>query len=295
MTNLIPSPQVSLVNGQPATTSLAIAEHFGKPHDRVLKDIRRIIAETPGDFNAVNFDAVDYVDAKGENRPMFTVFFDGFILLAMGYTGKQALQIKLVYIAAFNAMREQLANPLPIPATIECYFSWGTILAYLNEYPPVKGLEVAVAKQSPFYTRNMGVRGRIAIFISRFQEYLSANGLDLDRNRITEDLRELGATFDLPKSVRSPGEAVSYGVCILPDWPALSSSVHLSKQSGQYLLPEKTSSSEEVCNQEVFAEIKQDLILLEAAIGGADIGQPELEDALRMRVLRIIQQIEDVA
>jgi len=40
---------------------------------------------------------------------MFTVFFDGFILLVMGYTGKKALEMKLAYIAAFNAMREKLA------------------------------------------------------------------------------------------------------------------------------------------------------------------------------------------
>ena len=46
---------------------------------------------------------------------MFTVFFDGFILLAMGYTGKRALQIKLAYIEAFNAMETALRAPAPLP------------------------------------------------------------------------------------------------------------------------------------------------------------------------------------
>lgn len=48
---------------------------------------------------------------------MYTVFFDGFILLVMGYTGKKALGMKLAYIDAFNAMREESegrqASPLP--------------------------------------------------------------------------------------------------------------------------------------------------------------------------------------
>jgi phage regulatory protein, rha family len=114
MTNLISTPNVSLVNGQPATTSLAIAEHFGKRHDNVVRDIRRIMAETPDDFTALNFEESDFTDATGRALPMFIVFFDGFILLAMGYTGKKALQIKLAYIAAFNAMREQIeTQPTP--------------------------------------------------------------------------------------------------------------------------------------------------------------------------------------
>lgn len=102
------SPAVTLYDGRPATTSLAIAEHFDKPHDRVLKDIRTLCANCPEEFSAVNFDGAEYLDEQGKPRPMFTVFFDGFILLVMGYTGKQALQVKLVYIAEFNAMKEKL-------------------------------------------------------------------------------------------------------------------------------------------------------------------------------------------
>ena len=36
---------------------------------------------------------------------------DGFVLLAMGFTGKKALDFKIAYINAFNAMEEQLENP----------------------------------------------------------------------------------------------------------------------------------------------------------------------------------------
>ena len=105
---ILTSPSVSLFNGRPATTSLAVAEYFGKPHDKVMRDIRNLCGNCPESFSAANFGGAEYSDEQGKPRPMFTVFFDGFILLVMGYTGKKALQMKLAYIAAFNAMKEKL-------------------------------------------------------------------------------------------------------------------------------------------------------------------------------------------
>ena len=116
MTNFLPVPSVSLIDGRPATTSLAIAEHFGKRHDHVIRSIKDLIANCPENFTAPNFGASEYTDETGRKLPMFNVFFDGFILLVMGYTGKKALNMKLAYIAAFNAMREKLEGKKPAPA-----------------------------------------------------------------------------------------------------------------------------------------------------------------------------------
>jgi len=65
------TPTVSLVDGRPATTSIAIAECFGKNHKEVLCDIRALIEDCPKEFSERNFALVDYVDAKGEKRPMY--------------------------------------------------------------------------------------------------------------------------------------------------------------------------------------------------------------------------------
>ena len=114
MTNLIPTPSVSLVGNRPATTSFDVADHFGKQHKNVMRDIRNLMAELPEDVRGLNFELAFRTVAGPNNserqEEYFTVFFDGFILLVMGYTGKKALQIKLAYIGAFNAMREQLAG-----------------------------------------------------------------------------------------------------------------------------------------------------------------------------------------
>lgn len=84
-----PVPSVSLIQNRPAATSIDIAEHFGKRHDDVVKSIRNLSSNCPESFSARNFAGAEYTDEQGKPRPMFTVFFDGFILLVMGYTGKK--------------------------------------------------------------------------------------------------------------------------------------------------------------------------------------------------------------
>lgn len=72
---------VAVVNGRATTTSLKIAEVFGKRHADVIRAIESI--ETPDNFNERNFALVEYTDAKGEKRPAYQITRDGFALLAM--------------------------------------------------------------------------------------------------------------------------------------------------------------------------------------------------------------------
>ena len=139
-----PVPSVSLIQNRPATTSIDIAEHFGKRHDDVVKSIRNLSSNCPESFSARNFAGAEYTDEQGKPRPMFTVFFDGFILLVMGYTGKKALGMKLAYIEAFNAMREELehrkepvSNPDKLPSLSPAHRSElkGIVDAKLSTYP----------------------------------------------------------------------------------------------------------------------------------------------------------------
>lgn len=103
-------------NGKPLTNSLLVAEKFGKTHDNVLKSIRSLLDggvlknnETP------MFAESTYVNAQnGQAYPMFIMNRDGFTLLAMGFTGKKAMQFKLDYISAFNQMEQVLKNPAPM-------------------------------------------------------------------------------------------------------------------------------------------------------------------------------------
>jgi len=107
MTNLtINQPKIKLHDGIMATTSLNIAKVFNRNHRDVTRKIENL--DIPQEFNARNFTPVEYKDKKGEVRKAYEITRDGFTLLAMGFTGKKAMQFKLAYIEAFNAMEAEL-------------------------------------------------------------------------------------------------------------------------------------------------------------------------------------------
>lgn len=91
-------------------SSLDIAETFGKEHRRVLQDIREIGCSE--EFRLHNFVQSSYENSQGKQQPMFLVTRDGFVLLAMGYTGELAMRFKEAYIKQFNAMESALRGKL---------------------------------------------------------------------------------------------------------------------------------------------------------------------------------------
>ncbi|MEC4924076.1 Rha family transcriptional regulator [Escherichia coli] len=88
------------------TTSVKVAEFFGKSHKNVLRKIRQIISECPDDFARLNFEPTDFIDKNGDIQPMFNMTKDGYMLVVMGFTGKAAMKMKVAYIQAFNWMAE---------------------------------------------------------------------------------------------------------------------------------------------------------------------------------------------
>lgn len=104
MTDIILSTQ----NGEPVASSRQIAESFGKEHKDVLRAIENIKAQNCA-LTSMFFETT-YTAGTGKAYPMYLMNRDGFTLLAMGFTGKAALEWKLKYIQAFNAMEKQLAQ-----------------------------------------------------------------------------------------------------------------------------------------------------------------------------------------
>lgn len=104
MTDIILSTQ----NGEPVASSRQIAESFGKEHKDTLESIRQILAAENSATKSMFYETT--FENRGKQYPMYLMNRDGFTLLAMGFTGKAALEWKLKYIAAFNAMEKQLAT-----------------------------------------------------------------------------------------------------------------------------------------------------------------------------------------
>ncbi|QKX11503.1 Rha family transcriptional regulator [Lactiplantibacillus plantarum] len=99
---------VIMKNQQAVTSSLQVAETFGKEHKNVLQNIDNLAAENSATKSM--FAESDYVN-RGKYYRQVYMNRDGFTLLAMGFTGDKALQFKLQYIEAFNSMEEQVKLP----------------------------------------------------------------------------------------------------------------------------------------------------------------------------------------
>lgn len=98
-------------NGVPVVSSREVAEHFGKRHDHVLRAIEGLGEDLPN-FGEMFF-LTEEADSYGRSQKVYLLTRDGFTLLAMGFTGKEALAWKVKYIEAFNAMEQQLTAQKP--------------------------------------------------------------------------------------------------------------------------------------------------------------------------------------
>lgn len=108
-------PTVSIVNNQAKTTSLAVAEFFGKLHKNIIQRIENL--DCSPKFASANFSAhVEIIQAGAVQRESkyYEMTKDGFTFLVMGFTGKRAAQFKEAYINRFNELENALHNPLAL-------------------------------------------------------------------------------------------------------------------------------------------------------------------------------------
>ncbi|WP_050862610.1 Rha family transcriptional regulator [Enterobacter kobei] len=102
-------PEITIRNDRPVTTSIAVANYFGKQHRDVTKKIRSL--ECSPSFTSANFFAVVVTAQAGfDEREIeaFEMTKNGFIFLVMGFTGKRAAAFKEAYIAEFDRMESEL-------------------------------------------------------------------------------------------------------------------------------------------------------------------------------------------
>lgn len=114
----IATPDLDIIEGQVTTTSHQVAQHFGKQHKLVLRAIRNLLKELPAEHQH-NFAPMllDVEVGCGAVRkdPAYRITRDGFTLLAMGFTGKEAMQWKVAYLSAFNKMESELLTKVTRP------------------------------------------------------------------------------------------------------------------------------------------------------------------------------------
>lgn len=95
------------------TDSRAVALAFGKRHKNVLRTIENMrVSLHPeiAEHYRLNFEPVDFLDAKGERRPMYRMTAKGLSELAMSFSGEKARVIRIRFLNAFEEVADRLAR-----------------------------------------------------------------------------------------------------------------------------------------------------------------------------------------
>ena len=168
---------VIMHNKQAVTTSLRVAEVFGKDHKNVIQSIENLAAEK----SAAKFFAESTYDNRGKQYPMYYMNRDGFTLLAMGFTGKKALQFKISYINAFNSMETQIKTGYVIPGS----YAEALKLA-ANQAEQIEDMKPKALFADAVATSHT------SILIGDLAKLIRQNGVDIGQNRLFAWLREHG-------------------------------------------------------------------------------------------------------
>jgi len=126
---------------QSLTTSRIVAGVFGRHHRDVLRSIGNL--DCSQEFTERNFALSEYHDPTGRRLREYRMTRDGFMFLAMGFTGAEAARRKEGFITTFNDMEERLHRALPaIPATAEVLDRALTVLAELSAQVKTQGAQI---------------------------------------------------------------------------------------------------------------------------------------------------------
>lgn len=163
---------VMVKSGQAVVSSKQVAGKFGKEHKHVLENIRQILVAENSATKL--FQEISYT-YRGQSFPEYLMNREGFTLLAMGFTGREALHWKLKYIAAFNEMEAKLKQ-LPKQQTL-IEEPYKPSLKYYRGIPVVTKKDLATLLNTfPALIQQYMNRGGTLI---REKDYFVLSGLDL--------------------------------------------------------------------------------------------------------------------
>lgn len=183
---------LSTQNGEPVVSSRQIAENFGKNHRDVLRAVDNL-KEDVRNFAQMFFEGTDQ-DSYGREQRAYLMNRDGFTLLAMGFTGKAALEWKLKYIAAFNEMEKKLAEQPQL--TRSQLLATALIAAHEELEEKDKRIELLTAdtermKPKEIFSDAVST-SQNSILVGELAKLLKQNGIEIGEKRLYAWMRESG-------------------------------------------------------------------------------------------------------
>lgn len=176
---------LSTKSGEPVASSRQVAENFGKEHKDTLESIRQILAAENSATKSMFYETT--FENRGKQYPMYLMNRDGFTLLAMGFTGKAALEWKLKYIAAFNEMEKKLAEQPQLTRSQLL----ATALIAAHEELEEKDKQIETMKPKALFADAVSASSQ-SILVGEMTKLLSQNGIQMGQNRLFQWMRENG-------------------------------------------------------------------------------------------------------
>lgn len=176
---------LSMQSGEPVASSRQIADNFEKRHDHVMRDIDAMKKDVPN-FGEMFFETTA-PDRYGREQRTYLMNRDGFTLLAMGFTGKAALEWKLKYIAAFNDMEKKLTEQPQLTRSQLL----ATALIAAHEELEEKDKQIAELTPKGIFADAVSASSQ-SILVGEMAKLLSQNGIQMGQNRLFSWMRENG-------------------------------------------------------------------------------------------------------
>lgn len=183
---------LSTKSGEPVASSRQVAENFGKEHKDTLESIRQILAAENSATKSMFYETT--FENRGKQYPMYLMNRDGFTLLAMGFTGKAALEWKLKYIAAFNEMEKKLTDQPQLTRSQLL----ATALIAAHEELEEKDKQIETMKPKALFADAVSASKK-SILVGELAKLLSQNGINIGQNRLFDWMRKNGYLIKDPK------------------------------------------------------------------------------------------------
>lgn len=199
-------------SNQVLTSSLLVADKFGKNHKHVLESIRELIkgcAEKSA--NPMFVETVYIHPQNGQEYPMFIMNRDGFTLLAMGFTGEKALQFKLEYINAFNKMEEAIKNggfnvPKSFREALLLAAEQQEVIENQQKQIEEKNAKIEADKPKVLFSEAVSASNK-SILVRELAKLITQNGYQIGEKQLYERLRKAGYLCSVGESRNQPSQA----------------------------------------------------------------------------------------
>ncbi|MQS43947.1 phage antirepressor KilAC domain-containing protein [Companilactobacillus mishanensis] len=174
---------VIMKDQQAVTSSLQVAENFGKSHRHVLEAINKKIdsAENSAQYKTMFVEGT-YKDKSGKQNKMYYMNRDGFTFIAMGFTGAKADGFKLKYIEAFNKMEDQIkTGGFKIPST----------MAEALRLAADQQEQLELMKPKAIFADSVAT-SHTTILVGDLAKIIKGNGIDTGARRLFQWMRDNG-------------------------------------------------------------------------------------------------------